>query len=195
MQTKVIIALIAISLLVVSVGAQLVYTQIKPTQSPTISPSSCPTASPIPSPSPTASPIPSPSPSPTTFSTTEQYQSGIGVAVTPWGDMYRHEPDCKADFSVELFSPDQNATFTTNNFDITFHAGAYFWIVEKAYYTSDLFSGERWITVSKQQYTQDLQKTFTFSLSGVPEGNHFLSLTVIFHEGTRNNVTAYFNVS
>lgn len=193
MQTKAIITLIAISLLIAAVGAQLVYTQIKTIPGPTISPSPDPTASPTPSPSP--SPTIVLSPNPTAFHSTEQYQSGIGVTVTPWGDMYRHEPDCKVDFSVELFSPNQNATFATNNFEITFRAGAYFWIVEKAYYTSDLFSGERWIAVSKHQYTQDLQKTFTFSLSGVPEGNHFLSLTVIFHEGTRNNATAYFNVS
>ena len=118
----------------------------------------------------------------------------IDVKVTPWGDMYRTEPDVKEDFSVELIQPNQNENFTTNTFDVTINAGAYEWIVEKAFYTSDLFSGERWIPISKNQYTMDLQKTFTFNLSNVPVGKHELTLTVIFHEGTRNQTTSFFNV-
>jgi hypothetical protein len=118
----------------------------------------------------------------------------IEVKVTPWGDMYRKEPDCKEDFSIELVHPNQNENFTTNTFNITMNAGAYFWIVQKAYYTSDLFSGERWIPISKSQGTIDLQKTFTFNLTNVPNGQHELTLTVIFHEGTRNQTTLFFNV-
>ena len=192
MQSKLIACLIAISLLVIIVGAKSVTMQPSPAADPTVTPTVSPTVSPTPSPSPKASPTLTPSS--TTFPAPLQMQQGIGVTVTPWGDMYRHEPDCKSDFSVELFSPDQNTCFANDSFNIVFHSGAFFWIVEKAYYTSNLFSGEKWIAVSKHQYTQDLQKTFTFSLSGVPEGNHFLSLTVIFHEGTRNNATAYFTV-
>lgn len=128
---------------------------------------------------------PTPEPKPVTIET----------KVTPWGDMYRKEPDCKQDFSVELFNPIQNATITTNAFSIVFHAGAFYWIIEKAYYTSDLFYGQRWIDIGKTQYTVDLQKTFTFSLTNVSEGSHYLTLTVIFHEGTRNNATALFSTS
>ncbi len=191
MQTKVIFALAALVLFVTAVGAQIVSTQTNTNPIPTKSPSPIPTALPTV----VASPTPTNFPTPTLSPTLEPNPSRIGVTVTPWGDMYRTKPDCKSDFSVELFSPNQNASFSTGDFNVVFRAGAYFWIVEKAYYTSDLFSGERWITISKQQYTQDLQKTFTFSLSGVPQGTHFLSLTVIFHEGTRNNATSYFNVS
>lgn len=118
----------------------------------------------------------------------------IDVIITPWGNMYRTQPDCKEDFSVELVHPNQNETFTTNTLEIIINAGAYKWIVEKAFFTSDLISGERWITISKNQYTMDLQKTFTFTLYNVPRGQHELTLTVIFHEGTRNQTTAYFNV-
>jgi hypothetical protein len=39
-----------------------------------------------------------------------------------------------------------------------------------------------------------LQKTFTFNLTNVPNGQHELTLTVIFHEGTRNQTTLFFNV-
>ena len=117
----------------------------------------------------------------------------IETKVTPWGDMYRKEPDCKQDFSVELFS--QNASLAKDEFQIVFHAGAFYWIVEKAYYTSDLFSGQRWIDISKTQYTTDLQKTFTFKLTNLPEGSHYLTLTLIFHEGTRNNATALFSTN
>ena len=118
----------------------------------------------------------------------------IEVKVTPWGDMYRKEPDCKEDFSVNIVHPNQEENFTTNTFNIIMNAGAYYWIVEKAYYTSDLFTGERWIPISKLQYTVDLQKTFTFSLVNVPNGQHELTLTVIFHEGTRNQAKIAFNV-
>jgi hypothetical protein len=138
---------------------------------------------------------PTPTSAPTASSTPEPKLAEIEVKVTPWGDMYRKEPDCQQDFSVKLYSPNQNASFKTNNFNIVFHTGAFFWIVEKAYYTSDLFSGQRLIEISKTQYTTDLQKTFTFNLTNVPEGSHYLNLTVIFHEGTRNNSTAYFNVN
>ncbi len=131
------------------------------------------------------SPIPSLTPEPKPLE--------IEVKVTPWGDMYRKEPDCKQDFSVELFS--QNASLAKDEFQIVFHAGAFYWIVEKAYYTSDLFSGQRWIDISKTQYTTDLQKTFTFKLTNLPEGNHYLTLTLIFHEGTRNNATALFSTN
>jgi len=131
----------------------------------------------------TASPTPEPKP------------VEIEVKVTPWRDMYRKEPDTKTDFNVELVQPNNNTNFTTNTFNVTFNAGAFFWIVEKAYYTSDLFSGQRWIEISKIQYTIDLQKTFTFNLTNVPEGSHYLTLTVIFHEGTKNNATASFNVN
>ena len=48
--------------------------------------------------------------------------------------------------------------------------------------------------ISKNQYTMDLQKTFTFNLTNVPVGKHELTLTVIFHEGTRNQTTSFFNV-
>jgi hypothetical protein len=135
-------------------------------------------------------PAPTPNPTPTP----EAKPLEIEVKVTPWGDMYRKEPDCKEDFSVELVYPNQNENFTTNKFDIVINAGAYQWIVEKAYYTSDLVSGERWIPISKTQFTIDLQKTFTFSLTNVPDGQHELTLTVIFHEGTRNQTTVFFNV-
>ena len=118
----------------------------------------------------------------------------IEVKVTPWGDMYRKEPDCKEDFSVNIVHPNQEENFTTNTFNIIMNAGAYYWIVEKAYYTSDLFTGERWIPISKLRYTVDLQKTFTFSLVNVPNGQHELTLTVIFHEGTRNQAKIAFNV-
>ncbi len=139
--------------------------------------------------SPTPTPVVTPTPTP------EPKPLKIEVKVTPWGDMYRKEPDCREDFSVELVYPKQNENFTTDSFNVTFNAGAFYWIVEKAYYTSDLFSGERWIDISKNQYTQDLQKTFTFNLTNVPQGTHYLTLTVIFHEGTKNNSTATFNVS
>jgi hypothetical protein len=135
-------------------------------------------------------PAPTPNPTPTP----EAKPLELEVKVTPWGDMYRKEPDCKEDFSVELVYPNQNENFTTNKFDIVINAGAYQWIVEKAYYTSDLVSGERWIPISKTQFTIDLQKTFTFSLTNVPDGQHELTLTVIFHEGTRNQTTVFFNV-
>ena len=118
----------------------------------------------------------------------------IDIIVTPWGDMYRTQPDCKTDFSVELVTPKQNVTFSTNTIEIVINAGAYKWIVEKAFFTSDLFSGERWIPISKNQYKMDLQKTFTFTLYNVPKGQHELTLTVIFHEGTRNQTISYFNV-
>jgi hypothetical protein len=131
-----------------------------------------------------ATPIPTPEPKPLK----------IDVKVTPWGDMYRKEPDCKEDFSVELVHPSQNENFTTDTFDIVINAGAYYWVVQKAYYTSDLFSGERWINISFSQYARDLQKTFTFSLSNVPDGQHELTLTVIFHDGTRRQLTLFFNV-
>ncbi len=131
---------------------------------------------------------------PTPTPTPEPKPLEIEVKVAPWGDMYRKEPDCKEDFSVELVYPKQNENFTTNSLNLTFNAGAFFWVVEKAYYTSDLFSGERWIDISKNQYTLDLQKTFSFNLTNVANGNHYLTLTVIFHEGTRNNATALFNV-
>jgi flagellar basal body-associated protein FliL len=140
---------------------------------------------------PSIAPTPSPSPDPKL----EPKPLEIEVKVTPWGDMYRKEPDTKTDFNVELVHPNNNTNFTTNIFNVTFNAGAFYWIVEKAYYTSDLFSGERWIDISKNQYTQDLQKTFTFNLTNVPQGTHYLTLTVIFHEGTKNNSTATFNVS
>jgi hypothetical protein len=135
----------------------------------------------------TPSPTPSPSPTPEPME--------IEVKVTPWGDMYRKEPDTKTDFNVDLVYPNKNTNFTTNTFNVIFNAGALFWIVEKAYYTSDLISGEKWIQISKTQYTVDLQKTFTFNLTNVPQGNHYLTLTVVFHQGTRNNATATFNVS
>jgi len=118
----------------------------------------------------------------------------IEVNVTPWGDMYRTEPDCQTDFSVELVHPNQNENLTTNTFEIIVNAGAYKWVVEKAFYTSNLFFGEKWIPISKSQMTVDLQKTFTFNLTNVPDGNHELTLTVIFHEGTRNQTTSHFNV-
>ena len=118
----------------------------------------------------------------------------IDVIVTHWGDMFRTKPDCKEDFSVELTHPNQNENFTTNKIEIIINAGAYKWIVEKAFFTSDLFSGERWIPISKNQYTMDLQKTFTFNLFNVPKGQHELTLIVIFHEGTRNQTTSCFNV-
>jgi hypothetical protein len=128
-------------------------------------------------------------------STPEPEPASVEVKVAPWGSMYRKEPDCKEDFSVELVYPKQNENLTTDTFNVTFNAGAFFWVVEKAYYTSDLFSGQRWIDISKNQYTLDLQKTFSFNLTNVPKGTHYLTLTVIFHEGTRNNATALFNVS
>jgi hypothetical protein len=134
---------------------------------------------------PTSTPTPTPKPKPLT----------IDVTVTPWGDMYRTKPDVKEDFSVELVHPSQNENYTTDTFDLVFNAGAFFWVVQKAYYTSDLFSGERWINISKPQYTADLQKTFTFDLANVPHGQHELTLIVIFHDGTRNNTTAFFSVS
>lgn len=118
----------------------------------------------------------------------------IDVIVTPWGNMYRTQPDVKEDFSVELIQPNQNENYTTNTIEIIINAGAYKWIVEKAFFTSNLISRERWIPISKNQYTLDLQKTFTFTLYNVPSGHHELALTVIFHEGTRNQTTAYFNV-
>lgn len=138
---------------------------------------------------------PAPKPSPTQSLTPKPKPLEIEVKVTPWGDMYRKEPDTKTDFNVELVYPSKNTNFTTNTFNIIFNAGAFFWVVEKAYYTSDLFTGEKWIEISKTQYTLDLQKTFTFNLTNVPEGNHYLTLTAVFHEGTRNNATAIFNVS
>ena len=131
---------------------------------------------------------------PTPTPTPEVKPLEIDVKVTPWGDMYRTKPDCKEDFSVELVTPNQNETFTTNSLEIIINAGAYEWIVEKAFFTSDLFSDERWIPISKNQYTMDLQKTFTFNLYNVPNGQHELTLTVIFHEGTRNQTTSFFNV-
>lgn len=134
---------------------------------------------------PTSAPSPTPEPKPLE----------IQVKVTPWGDMYRKEPDTKTDFNVKLVYPDNNTNFTTNKFNVIFNAGAFLWIVEKAYYTSDLISGEQWIDISKSQYTVDLQKTFTFNLTNVPDGPHYLTLIVIFHEGTRNNSTAIFSVS
>ena len=132
----------------------------------------------------------SPSPTPTP----ETKPVVIDIIVTPWGDMFRTQPDCKTDFSVELLTPKQNENFTTNTLEIIINAGAYKWIVEKAFCTSDLFSGEKWIPISKNQYTMDLQKTFTFTLYNVPNGQHELTLIVIFHEGTRNQTTSYFNV-
>lgn len=138
-----------------------------------------------PAPTPTSTPSPTPEPKP----------MEIQVKVTPWGDMYRKEPDTKTDFNVELVYPDNNTNFATNTFNVIFNAGAFFWIVEKAFYTSDLISGEKWIDISKNQYTVDLQKTFTFNLTNVPVGTHYLTLTVVFHEGTRNNATATFNVT
>jgi len=139
-------------------------------------------------------PAPISSSTPSAYSKSDPKPVNIEVKVTPWGNMYREEPDTKADFDVELVYPNQNENFTTNSFTVVVNAGAYFWIVEKARYTSDLFSGERWINISKTQYSVDLQKTFTFNLTNVPEGNHYLTLTVIFHEGTWNNATAFFNV-
>ena len=137
----------------------------------------------------TATPTPTQSPTP------ESKPLEIQVKVTPWGDMYRKKPDTKTDFNVELVYPYKNTNFATNTFNVIFNAGALFWIVEKAYYTTDLISGERWVDISKTQYTVDLQKTFTFNLTNVPQGTHYLTLTVIFHEGTKNNATAIFNVS
>jgi len=136
-----------------------------------------------------------PSIAPTPTPTPEPKPLEIEVKVTPWGSMYRKEPDCKEDFSVELVYPKQNENFTTDSFNVTFNAGAFFWIIQKAYYTSDLFSGEKWIDINIRQYTMDLQKTFTFNLTNVPQGTHYLTLTAVFHEGTRNNATAIFNVS
>lgn len=164
--------LIAVLLALLPLIVVLLYTQIPPlATSPTLTPTSTPSSTPTPEP------------------------VDIAVKVTPWGSMYRTEPDCKEDFSVELVAPKPNENFTTNNFNVTFNAGAFYWVIEKAYCASDLFSGERWITISKNQYTQDLQKTFAFNLTNVPTGNHYLTLTVVFHEGTKNNATALFTVS
>jgi hypothetical protein len=188
---KVKLAIIVIIVASLAIGAAIIHVQTDTTPTITPTPTQLPTATHTPEflATPTQSPTPSASQIPH-FESLE-----IKVKVTPWGDMYRTEPDCSQDFSVELFNPNQNTFFTTSTFNIVFHAGAFFWIVEKAYFTSDLFSGQRWIDISKTQYTTDLQKTFTFNLSNVPEGSHYLTLTVIFHEGTRNNSTAYFNVN
>lgn len=166
--TKVSLGIILALLIVVTIGIAFYYNTVQTKMAPTPTPSLTPT--------PEATPL------------------EIEVNVTPWGDMYRKEPDCKEDFSVEVAYPSQNENFTTNTFDIVMNAGAYQWVVEKAYYTSDLFYGERWISISKSQFTIDLQKTFTFSLANVPQGQHELTLTVIFHEGTRNQATLFFDV-
>lgn len=170
-QAKISIALLFVLL---ALGTALLFTQIGVLPNPpALTPTSIPSASPPPEPKPV----------------------NIEAKVTPWGSMYRTEPDCKEDFSVELVYPNQNENFTTDTFNVTFNAGAFYWVIEKAYYTSDLFSGQRWINVSKNQYAQDLQKTFSFNLINVPAGPHYLTLTVIFHEGTKNNATALFKVS
>ena len=168
------IAIFLIAVMLFSIGAVMIYEAT----TNNISIELVSTLSPTPSPSPTPKPKP----------------LQIQVKVTPWGDMYRKEPDTKTDFNVELVYPNKNTNFTTNTLNVTFNAGALFWIVEKAYYTSDLISGEKWIDISKTQYTVDLQKTFTFNLANIPQGTHYLTLTVVFHEGTKNNATATFNV-
>ena len=108
--------------------------------------------------------------------------------------MYRTRADCKEDFCVELAFPNQNENFTANKLRIAMNAGTYYWIVEKAYYTSDLFSGEKWIPISKSQYPIDLEKTFAFTLANVPNGQQEITLFVKFHEGTQNQATLFFNV-
>jgi hypothetical protein len=49
-------------------------------------------------------------------------------------------------------------------------------------------------TTEKEAQKKEKKKTFTFTLYNVPKGHHELTLTVIFHEGTRNQTTSYFNV-
>jgi hypothetical protein len=140
---------------------------------------------------PVSQPTPTPSPSPTP----EPKLASIEATVTPWGTRYRKEPDFTGDFIVELVYPKQSENFATDRLNVTFNAGSRVWIIQRAYFTSDLFSGERWINITLPTASYlGLQKTFTFNLTNVPDGNHNLTLTVVFHDGTRSNSTALFNV-
>src|SRR3972149_2293547 len=99
------IAIITIIVTSLAIGAAIVHAQKDTTPTITLTSTQIPTATLTPE------SIATPNQTPT-LSSTQIPQAGlleIEVNVTPWGDMYRTEPDCNQDFSVELFSPNQNA--------------------------------------------------------------------------------------
>jgi hypothetical protein len=107
------------------------------------------------------------------------------VIVKPWDgviDPVNGHIDPVNGYGIEV---DSDGLFRDNNVSLRINVMSEYWVIQYAYFTSDLVVDKFEIPVSKSNYEIDLKKSFLISLYNVPEGRHRVDLSAVLHDGTR----------
>ena len=125
----------------------------------------------------TVSPTPTVSPEPKKVKTE--------VIVKPWYgviDPVNGHIDPVNGYGIEVFS---DGLFRDDNVSLRINVMSEYWVIQYAYFTSNLVVDKFEIPVSKSNYEIDLKKSFLINFYNVPEGRHRVDFTAVLHDGTK----------
>ncbi len=120
--------------------------------------------------------LPSASPTPVSFPTAP---SKHDVFITQWGD-----PRVSYPTELTIIFP-ENLTYQENYITIRVNVTTSFWVITSVYYKADWLDGNY-----HQIYSLDPKGGLNIAISlkanftGIPEGNHTLSLVANYHDGS-----------
>jgi len=120
----------------------------------------------------------------------------IDVTVQPWyGTTDLAYGSGKYGIEIESPKPDQ-LSIATENVTLKINVMSKGWVIQYAYFYSDLVEDKVHIPISfSNRWIIDLKKTFTINFSNVPDGSHTVDFFVVLHDGTTGIAKINFSVN
>lgn len=107
------------------------------------------------------------------------------VIVKPWDgviDPVNGHIDPANGYGIEVNS---DGLFRDENVSLRINVMSEYWVIQYAYFTSNLVVDKFEIPISKSNYEIDLKKSFLINFYNVPEGRHRVDFTAVLHDGTK----------
>jgi len=127
--------------------------------------------------------------SPTPTVSPEPKKAIVEVIVKPWDgaiDPVNGHIDPVNGYGIEVETVDSDGLlFRDDNVSLRINVASEYWVIQYAYFASDLVVDEFEISVSKSNYEIDLKKSFLINFYDVPEGRHRVDFTAVLHDGTK----------
>lgn len=127
--------------------------------------------------------------SPTPTVTPEPKEATAEAIVKPWDGTIDPingyiDPVNGYGIEVEPVNPD-GLLFRDENVSLKINVKSEYWVIQYAYFTSDIIVEKFEIPVIKSNYAIDLKKSFLVNFYNVPDGRHRVEFTAVLHDGTK----------
>jgi hypothetical protein len=111
----------------------------------------------------------------------EPKKAKVEVIVQPWYGV----TDLANGYGIEVEpSNTTRLLFLDDDISIKINVMSEYWVIQYAYFFSDLVVDKVEIPVVNSDYAIGLKKSFIINFYNVPDGNHRVDFSVVLHDGT-----------